>query len=190
MFINTEFSAGQCWSEFPPRPEEPENFPEKKIGMTAVLENVPSSLVSSPPWKQQRTWKQQRRSKGHSRGPLMSSVPHLPKPGQAMAPRWWLPRRWPRSMAGRSGSTSCPTLEWLSDQVWLTWAALPVPPLLFWTLNPLHEDTKAFLASCGHDTQGSSCGFIGIGCIFLPRVSDFSLAVGSMLIKVLLTLLS
>ena len=48
-----------------------------------------------------------------------------------------------------------------------------------WTRDLLGEDVKKA-------SLGVLLGFIGIGCIFLPRVSDFFLAFGSVLIKIFL----
>lgn len=57
------------------------------------------------------------------------------------------------------------------------------------TPSPCILDPEPATWGSEHDVQGSHCGFIEMGCIFLPNLSDFSLAVGSMLIKVFLILL-
>lgn len=48
LSIDTEFSAGTCWSEFLLLLEEAGKFPEK-TGMIAVFKSVPCPLVCSPP---------------------------------------------------------------------------------------------------------------------------------------------
>lgn len=64
-------------------------------------------------------------------------------------------------------------------------AAPPFPRLLFWTLNLWHQDTEqTVLAPCWAGCTRQQLRFHRNWMYYFPRVSGFSLAVGSVLFNV------